>query len=133
MPANVYDNVKSVLALPAKSITTTTTGSAVDTLGYENAKLSINLGVLDITTGDETYVLTITECATSGGSFVDTGLVLPAIVGGTANNSVVVQRVSGLGTTRLRYLKVVATLAGTTPIFVGSATWEFGRALQNPV
>lgn len=133
MPSNVNDNVKSVLALPADSLTTTTTGAAVDTLGYENAKLVLNLGALDITTGDETYVVTVTECDTSGGSFVDTGLVLPTIVGGVADNSVVVQPVDGLGTTRKRFLKVVATLAGTSPILVGSATWEFGRALQNPV
>lgn len=124
--------MKSVLALPALSHTSTTTGAAVDTMGYNSGKLVINLGAIDGTTGDETYVATITECATSGGTFTDTGLVLPTITT-TSDNTVIQQRVDGLGTTRQRYLKVVLTLGGTTPIALASATWEFGRAFANPV
>jgi uncharacterized membrane protein len=129
----VIDNVKSVLVLPSKALSATTTSAAVDTLGYNTAKLVINVGVCDFTTGDETQVLTLTECDTVGGTYVDTGLVLPTVVGVTNNNSVLVQAVEGLGTNRKRFLKLVATLAGTSPSFQASATMEFGRAFRNAV
>ena len=130
---SVIDNIKSVLAIASAALTSTTTSAAIDTLGYNSGKLVLNLGVIDITTGNETYVLTITECATSNGSFVDTGIVLPTVVGGVNDGSVVVQRLDGLGSARKRFLKVVATLGGTTPILNASATLELGHAFSNPV
>jgi hypothetical protein len=103
--------------------------TAVDTLGYNDGMLIFAVGDLDATTGDETQVVKLFECATSGGTYTDTGITATA----TADNTVVVARINGIGTTRLRYLKATLDVGGTSPSCPGTALIALGRAFQEPV
>lgn len=130
---SVYDAIKSLISVVPKTVTATETGSAVDTLGYSSAELVLSLGAIDATTGDESYVLSITECATSGGAYTATGITCPTIVNSTGGSTNYAVRVEDLGRTRLRFLKAVLTLGGTTPSAAMSANFLLGRAFQEPV
>lgn len=127
---SVYDAILSLASLVPAVRTASADGSAVDTLGYNSAKLVIAAGDIDLTTGDETYVAKVQECATSGGTYTDVSGATATI---TADNQVKNIRVDGLGTSRLRYLRAVLTLAGTTPSCPSSAVFELGRAYKLPV
>lgn len=105
------------ISIPAQAaLTTTTTGSAVDLLLAEGpVTLMVNCGVVDFTTTDETYVFKLTESATSGGTYTDiTGATTSVTATGTTKMVTTTKRT-------LQFIKVVATLGGTTPSFLGSA------------
>lgn len=103
--------------------------TAVDTFGYNDAMLVVAAGNIDLGDADETYVVKLFECATSGGTYTDTGVSVTI----TADNTVGVARINGLGTTRQRYLKATLDVGGTTPSFPGTAMIALGRAYQEPV
>lgn len=128
---SVYDSVNAQASLVPAVRTASANGSAVDTLGYHSAMIVVTAGDIDLTTGDETYAFSVEECATSNGSFT---AITGATATVTADNQVKSIRVDGLNTgARLRYIRAVATLAGTTPSWPGSALILLGRAAQNPV
>jgi hypothetical protein len=101
------------------AITATTTGSAVDLMGYNGATVFISAGVWT----DGTHTFTITECATSGGSYTAVGAsdrgTLPAAISGTAAASQA-YRVPYTGS--LRYVKVLDTVVSGTAGMVVSAS-----------
>jgi len=126
---SVYDAIKSVVSLVPAVRTSSANGTGVDTMGYVSAKAVISAGDIDLTTGDETYSFKIQDSADNS-TFADvTGLTTTV----TADNDVKNIRIDGLGTTIRRYIRVVATLAGTTPSCPVSAVIELGRAYTNPV
>lgn len=127
---SVYDEVKVLATLVPATRTASANGAAVDTMGYQSAMAVVLAGDIDLTTGDETYSFAVEECATSGGTYT---AISGATTTVTADNDVKVIRIDGLGEGRLRYLRVVATLAGTTPSWPGSVHFSLGRAFQNPV
>ena len=98
-------------------------------MGYQSAMAVILAGDIDTASGDETYAFKVQE-SSDNSSFTD---ITGATTTVTADNDVKVIRIDGLGEGRLRYLRVVATLGGTTPSWPGSATFSLGRAYQNPV
>ncbi len=129
---SVYDAIKAnVSIVPAVYTADVAYGSAtaVDTLGYNDGMLLVTVGNIDTASTDETYAVKVYECATSGGTYTDTGISTTV----TADNSVKVARISGLGTTRKRYLKAVLDVEGTSPSFPGTALILLGQAYHEPV
>lgn len=86
----------------------------IDTFGYNSA-------MIDVATGSPTgtaitYVVTlqVTECATSGGTFTNVSGATGTVTGTTTSATLRAQiRVEGLGTSRLRYLKITPTVTMT--------------------
>ena len=126
----LFDNVKAALSLvPAVHTTNQAYGAvtAVDTQGYEDAMLVVAAG--NLVTVDETYVIEVYECDTSGGTYVATGITVAM----TADNTVGVARVKGLGMPRKRYLKATLTMTGSNESFPGTALFLLGGADAGPV
>ena len=127
---SVYDAIKVLASLVPATRTASADGAAVDTKGYNSAMAVILAGDIDLANTDETYAFKVQECATSGGTYTD---VTGATAAVTADNNVKVIRVEGLGTSRMRYLRIVATLGGTTPSWPGSVVFCLGNAYSEPV
>lgn len=129
---SLYDAVKvSPSLVPAVYTADVAYGSAtaVDTLGYNDGMLIVAAGAVDATTGDETQVVKLFECATSGGTYTDTGISVTVTTGSTVG----VARIAGLGTSRKRYLKATLDVSGTTPSFTGTAVIALGNSYHAPV
>lgn len=126
---SVYDNVKVLASIVPAIYTASSNGAGVDMLGYDSAMALIVAGDLDLASGNETYSFAVEESDTSGGTYT---AITSATTTCTADNDVKVIRIDGLGTgSRKRFLRIVATLAGTTPSWPGSAMFVLGP-VQNP-
>lgn len=109
----VFDNILAVASLVPATRTSSGNGTAVDTRGYHDGMMVVSAGDIDLTTGDETYVFTVEESDDGSTGWAAISGVSVAI---TADNQVKEARLADLnGGTRKRYLRAVATLAGTTP------------------
>lgn len=75
--------------------------------------LLVNVTTIDHTTGNETYQFNVQESA-DGNTWTDTGLTV------TVSPLAVSQVLKVVGVTK-RYLKLVWTLAGTSPVITASA------------
>lgn len=131
---SVYDAVKVLAAVRPVAASAAATAIAIDTLGYNSAVFVVSNGAATGTPGSYTVDAKVQECATSGGQYADvTGATITQI---TADNKLATIRVEGLGTSRLRYLKLIITPAmtgGTSPTALIGGTALLGRAFQNPV
>ena len=114
----VFDNIEVKQSLVPAVITSTTNGSAVDTLGYHDGMVEILAGTIDVSSGNETYAFSVehSDDGSTGWTAVS-GLTNTV----TANNQTKEIRLAELNVVTKRYLRVVATLAGTTPSFAGCA------------
>ena len=126
---SLYDNVKSLISLVPAVRTASANGTGIDTLGFTTAKAVIAIGDIDLTTTDETYVFKIQDSADNS-TFADVSGLTSTV---TADNQIKNIAINGLGTSIRRYVRVVATLGGTTPSCPCSAVIELGRAYTNPV
>lgn len=125
---SVYDAIKAVVSLIPAVRTASANGTGVDTLGYTSAMIVINAGDIDLTTGDETYNFKVQD-STDNSTFADVTGATEVV---TADNQTKVIRVEGLGTSVDRYIRVVATLAGTTPSCPCAATVLLGNGYNKP-
>lgn len=126
---SVYDAIKALFTIRPVTATATTTGSAVDTKGYNSAAVILEVGTVSGTT--PTLDVKFQECATSGGTYTDvSGAVFTQVI---ATGSSQILRIEDLGVTRKRYLKAVGTIAGTTPSFAFGVEILLGRAFREPV
>jgi len=126
---SVKEGVKTIASIVPQVLTASANGTGVDTKGYNSGKAVIIAGDIDLANADETYNFKVQESADNSAWSDVTGLTGEV----TADNDVVEIAVERLGTTRSRYLRVVATLAGTTPSCPLTAHFELGNAYQNPV
>lgn len=126
---SIYDAVNVLQSLVPATRTASANGTAVDTFGYNTAVAVINAGDIDLANADETYAFSIEESADGSTGWVAVSGATTTI---TADNQVKKIRLEDLGVTRKRYLRVVATLGGTTPSWPGSAVLVFGRAFRDP-
>jgi hypothetical protein len=127
---SVYDAIKVLSSLIPAVRTASANGTGVDTKGYNSAMAVINAGDIDLTTTDETYAFKIQDSADNS-SFADVTGLTTAV---TADNDVKLIRIAGLATPTIRrYVRVVATLGGTTPSWPGSALILLGNAYTEPV
>jgi hypothetical protein len=125
--------------VPAAARTTTTTGDAVNITGYEQVWIVVTSGTIT----DGTHTFSLTECATSGGSYtaVAAANIIPAATGSSANGCVLdttaahdsaVQIFGYTGTQP--YIKVVCTVTGSPSTGgVYCATVLCGKARHQPV
>ncbi len=140
---SVFDGIKPVVAINPFSITATGTPLAarvfaVDTFGYNSCMFEVMTGTPGGTAASVTVALQVTESATSTGTYTNvsgaTGTI--AAYTGTASAKHLQIRVEDLGTTRLRYLKLVLTVTATpsdgqtTPV---AAVALLGNAFRKPV
>lgn len=126
---SVYDAIKALFTIRPVTATATTTGSAVDTKGYNSAAVILEVGTVSGTT--PTLDVKLQECATSGGTYTDVSGAVFTQVTATGNSQIL--RIEDLGVTRKRYLKAVGTIAGTTPSFAFGVEILLGRAFREPV
>jgi len=126
---SVYDAIKVLSSLVPAVRTASANGTGVDTKGYNSAMAVINAGDIDLVSTDETYAFKVQDSADNS-TFADVSGLTTTV---TADDQVKVIRIDGLGTTIRRYVRVVATLGGTTPSWPGSAVILLGRAFQEPV
>ena len=125
---SLYDAIKAVVSLVPATRTASANGTGVDTLGYNSALIVINAGDIDLTTGDETYAFKVQDSADNS-TFADISGATTTV---TADNQTKLIRVDGLGTSVDRYIRVVATLAGTTPSAPCDATVLLGNGYNKP-
>ena len=141
---SVYDAISFVAALFSSAAVTSLAGSTavtsayVDTKGYNSAVL-VGHGDAAATNTTFTAAYTLTECATSGGSYTAANDNTGTQIGFTLNLHTAaadnVARIEGLNVNRLRYLKVTitpATTGGTSPTANALAYIALGRAYELP-
>jgi hypothetical protein len=139
---SVYDAVKVATAVQPNVKTGTGTPSAnkiiaVDTFGYNSAMFNVSVGTPSGTAVTYVVTLTVSECATSTGTYASVSGLTGTVTGTTTSGVFECQvRVEGLGTSRLRYLKLTPLVTmtpndgQTIPI---SAVALLGRAFKEPV
>lgn len=125
---SVYDAIKAVFSLRPQAATTTVNGSSVDTLGYNSAAVILEVGAVSGTS--PTLDVKIQESDNGSTGWADvSGATFTQV---TASNNSQILRVEGLGTSRKRYLRSVATIAGTSPSFTLAVEVLLGRAYSEP-
>jgi|SRR3989344_944675 len=124
---SVYDAIKSVFTLRPQTATSTQTGAAIDTLGYNSASVALEVGAVSGTS--PTLDVAIEESADGSTGWAN----VASFTQVTASNNSQAKRVDGLGTSRKRYLRTVATIAGTSPSFAFAINLLLGRAFKEPV
>ena len=107
-------NAVASLLMAGDQLATTTTSSAFDAKDYEGI-VAITLGSAAGTGTSPTLDVKLQHCDTSGGSYADVSGAVFTQVDDTAGGSG--QRILVNVSDLERYLKVVATIAGTTPKF----------------
>lgn len=119
-----YDGVKALLGIaPIAQANSEKLSAAIDTYGYSAAMFNVVVGAATGTPDSYSVACSITECATSGGSYAAiTGATATLTTDGTSAQI----RVEGLGTgARLRYIKISMTptfVNGTSPKALIGAT-----------
>lgn len=126
---SLYDNVKVLASLVPATRTASANGTGVDTLGYNEGVAVILAGDIDLANADETYAFKVQE-SDDNSSFSDVSGATTTV---TADNDVKLIRLTDLNTSKKRYLRVVATLGGTTPSWPGSAVILLGSPTSGPV
>lgn len=144
MRFNAYDDVHQVSSIIPQSLTGSSAvdGVAVDTLGYDNAKLHVYAAEASGAPSAASVVVTLQESTTSGGTYANaldnTGTVIGFTLSGLqAAAGVSAARIEGLNLNRKRFLRIVVTPAftgGTSPAILAYGELVFGsNAQQLPV
>lgn len=131
---SVNDNIRPVVAVAPIAASTAQTSAAIDTLGYNSALIEIINGAATGSPSSYTVDAKVQHCATSGGSYTD--ISGAAIVQITADTKSAQIPLEGLGTSILRYIKVVITPAmtgGSSPKALVTGVALLGRAYRKPV
>lgn len=125
----LFDNVKVLASFVPAVRTADANGTGVDTQGYDDAMLIVNVGDIDLVSTDETYVIELEE-SDDNSTFTD---VTGHDVTITADNEVDMVRISNLNVTRKRYLRAVLNVGGTTPSIPVAAIFLLGGGASGPV
>jgi hypothetical protein len=125
----LFDNVAALFSFRPAAVTTTTNGTAVDTLGFNDGMVVLEVGAVSGTT--PTMTVTIEESADGATGWTATGLSFTQV---TAANNTQVLRLAELNVVRRRFVRAVATIGGTTPSFTFGCEVLLGdRAIGNPI
>jgi len=126
----VFDNIAIIPSIQPVTITASTNGAAVDTQGYNDGMVQILAGDIDTASGNETYAFSVEDSLDgSTGWAAVSGLTNTVI----ADNTQKEIRLAELNVVTKRYIRVVATLGGTTPSFLGCAVVVLGNKNNSPV
>jgi hypothetical protein len=116
------DLVHRLVALPSvnpSTITTSTNGAFVDTLGYEAVTLYVQIAAIGGTSPSFTPKIQTSADGSTGIVDVDAsayiGGVAPAAMTANGTALIGVQSATGLGQQMLRFIRAVFTVSGTTP------------------
>ena len=143
---DLYDNVKTTLAVTPQTIQTTKAGTAIDLLGFQSAVLAATIGAFASTTmASRSIKLVMTECNTSAtGTFTTVAIADMLGNDGTkgefqaiTGSSQFAQTYKGGYKGSMRWIKMNAVISGTfgtaanaVPI---SGVAILGEARHNPV
>lgn len=134
MTHNLYDNSLAQVAITSQTITTSpVVGSAVDTAVFNNMFRDIVFSIQSGTITDGTsYVATVQECDTSGGSYtdLDTWRVQGTVSFASSDDNVVKEL--GVRPTK-RYVKLTITSTGASSGGVFAAIARLGSGSLHPV
>lgn len=125
---SVYDAIKAVASLRPQAITNETEGEWIDTKGYNSAVALLEVGA--VSGNSPTLDVKIQESADNS---TWTDIPGAAFTQVTVDDNSQVLRIEGLGTSRKRYLKAVATVGGSSPSFITVVEILLGRAYREPV
>jgi len=121
---NTYDNVYQGTSVTIQNLSgsTAVTGSAIDTENLDNGMIHVRAEVTTSNPSVATVAVTLTECATVGGTYApaldNTGTAIGFTLDVHAAAADGYARLEGLGLNRKRFLKIVVTPAftgGTSP------------------
>lgn len=136
MAEKLYDNLSvNQSHAPQAGTSADTDGSSVDTQGFNDGMLVVNVGdTLDDADGDETYEVKLQESSDDGSSdaYTDTGISI-TLTRGTDANTVQLARVSELNVAHERYLRASLVTGGTTPSIDFSSEIVLGEPARGPV
>ncbi len=124
----LFDNVKVLASLVPATRTADANGTGVDTQGYGDGMMVVSVGDLDLANVDETYAVKVEE-SDDNSTFTATSLQASL----TADNQVAVVRLAELNVARMRYLRAVLDVGGTTPSAPIAALFLLGEAASGPV
>jgi hypothetical protein len=130
---SVYDNILSKIGIRPQSITVAVNGMGIDTMGFDSAMVTLEVGAVSGAPTSFTVDLKLQESDNNTTWNDVIGTVIPTI---TVPNVSAQMRIDGLSTTRKRYLRVVATPvfnAGMSPSIQISAHVMLGQAYNAPV
>jgi hypothetical protein len=123
---SVYDAIKSLFLVRPVRATSTVTGTGIDTMGYNDAMITLEVGTVSGTS--PTLDGKIQESDALGSGYVDlAGATFTQV---TASNNT--QKIRLNGKTK-RYIRFVGTIAGTSPSFDLAANALLGNAFREPV
>lgn len=108
----LFDNIKASLSLKPATRTSSANGTGVDTLGYRDGMVVLEVGTVSGTS--PTLDVKIQESDDNSSWSDVTGATFTQV---TASDSSQVLRVKELNVARSRYIRAVATIAGTSPSF----------------
>lgn len=130
---SVYDQVLAVKGVdPIAQDDSEALSSAIDTLGFMSALIEVQTGAATGSPDSYSVACKVTECATSNGTYADVSGATAALSDDGKHAQI---RLEGLGTSRLRYLKISLTpdfTGGTTSKALIGATAYLGRDQQVP-
>ncbi len=137
---SIYDNVAVTESIVPQSDTGggDVNGTIVDTMGFGSAVLSFQAGQVSGTPDSISIAVKLQEGDQADGSdMADARDHAGNVIGGTtADHSVILARIEGLGLNRKRYLRVVETTTfsgGSSPAVAVHASILLGRAFTEPV
>ena len=125
----LFDNLKQLFTFRPASVTATANGTAVDTQGYMDGAVVLEVGA--VTGTAPTLDVKMQESDTSGGTYTDiTGAVFTQVV---ASNSSQIIRLAELNVGRKRFIRAVATIAGTGPNFTFGCEVLLGNSFAGAI
>jgi hypothetical protein len=125
----VFDRILVIPSFVPIVKTADANGTGVDTRGYSDGMLSVIAGDIDLTTGDETYVINLEESDDNSTFTAVSGYSITI----TADNQAKELRIADLNVTRKRYLRAVLDVGGTTPSIPICASFILGEKHTLPV
>lgn len=127
MSHSVKENIKQAFTLRPQAATASANGTGVDTLGYDSAMITLEVGTVS---GTAPTLDVKMQHSDDNSSFSDiSGATFTQV---TASNASKTLNLS-LGGARKRYIRAVATIAGTTPNFALAVNVLLGRPDVAPV
>lgn len=127
MLRTLIEAIKSVVGLIPVDLTTTTNGIAIDTNGFDDAQAVLDTGARTGTS--PTLNVKIQESTDGSTGWTDiSGAVFAEITAADQHKSLGIN----LRTVK-RYIRYVFTLAGTSPTFLTSASFNLGTTDKYPV
>lgn len=124
-------NIKQNITVRPQTLTASADGVAVDTQGYGEGVVLLDVGAASGTT--PTLNVKIQECATSGGTFVDvSGKTFTEVTAANKAEKIKIDLQAKVGA-RKRYVRAVATIAGTNPSFALSCLILMNQNTRQPI